>query len=119
MRYEFLFPFALLLLGCRHDAADSAEPELMCDTLNVSYSGDIRSIMQLRCATPACHVPGGNGTGDFTTWVGLRTQVTNGKLIPAINRTVGAIPMPPDGSRIPACDILVIQAWVNGGALNN
>jgi hypothetical protein len=119
MRTLLLFPVALLVLSCRHDALDGAMPEPVCDTLNVSYAGDIVPIMQMRCAVPGCHIPGGTGTGDLTTWAGLRTQVDNGKLIPSINRTVGAIPMPPDGSMIPTCDILMIEAWVNGGAQDN
>jgi hypothetical protein len=119
MRHLLLLLLALLLHGCEHDALDTAMPELLCDTMNVSFTGDILPIMQSRCAIPACHVAGGNGTGDFTIWSGVRTQVDNGKLIPAINRTVGAIPMPPDGSMIPACDIRMIEAWVNGRAQDN
>lgn len=106
--------------GCRHADDDVVAPAPeACDTSAVTYSGRIVPIMQARCALPGCHVQGGNGTGNFTTYAGVLSQVQNGNLVSAVQRTAGAIPMPPDGSMIPACDIAAIVAWVNAGAPEN
>lgn len=118
---RFLSAFVLLLLfgACRHDALEQVEPTVVCDTQNVTYTLAIRPLVQTRCALSDCHVPGGDGTGDFTTYPGLRAQVDNGHLLPAVQHSAGAIPMPPDGSMLTECEIQAIVVWVNAGALEN
>ncbi|MEO8588274.1 MAG: hypothetical protein ABI432_02810 [Flavobacteriales bacterium] len=119
-RCVLLFLPTLLFAACTYDKADElAEPAGACDTTNVTYTGTIVPIMITRCALPGCHVPGGNGTGDLTTYAGVQNHVLNGKLLAAVQHTTGAIPMPPDGSMIPMCDILRISAWIQQGAPNN
>lgn len=119
-RRSLVFCGVLAFCGCRHQQDDAIVPELLpCDTSAVTYSGSVVPILLSRCALPGCHVAGGNGTGDFTTYAGVFSQVQNGNMVPALQRTTGAIPMPPDGSRIPDCDIATIVAWVNAGAPNN
>lgn len=95
------------------------QPTMPCDTTAVTWSLTIVPLLQTHCALPTCHVSGGNGTGNFTTYAGVMTQVDNGKLLKAVQHLPGAIPMPPDGSMIPACDIARLQAWVNAGAEEN
>lgn len=119
MRTYLLFLLLPFCMACQHDAEEIVEPIVVCDTTNVTYTLGVLPIVQTRCAITTCHVPGGNGTGDFTTYAGLRTQALNGNLVPAVQRTPGAIPMPPDGSIIPECDVRTIVAWVNAGALEN
>jgi hypothetical protein len=119
MRPIIFLSFVMIFCGCSHDREEMVEPTAVCDTITVTYTLTVLPIVQTRCALPECHVAGGNGTGDFTTYAGLRTQADNGHLVPAVQRTPGAIPMPPDGSMIPECDIRAIVAWVNAGALEN
>ncbi len=116
MRTTSLFLLLLFLGGCRHGAEELVPPEMGCDTTAVSYAADIVPIMQQHCALPDCHVPAGDGTGDFTTYAGLVGQVPDGDLLQSIQHLPGAIPMPPSGNSIPACDIAFVVAWVNGGA---
>lgn len=103
MRPTAILPGLLLFVACRHDARELVEPAVVCDTLNLTYTLTIRPLVLTRCALSDCHVALGDGTGDFTTYPGLRTQVDNGNLVPAVQHTTGAIPMPPDGSMIPEC----------------
>ncbi len=118
MREALLF-IGVVMLGCRHGRDDIVQPEMLCDTANVAYMADIVPILQSRCAIADCHVPGGDGTGDFTTYAGLLSQVQNGNLLQAVQHLPGAIPMPPSGEVIPTCEIAHIVAWVNAGAEEN
>jgi hypothetical protein len=110
---------ALSLLACRHEGDLATPAEAPCDTTDVTYSGTIAPLMQTRCALPDCHVSGGDGTGDFTTYEGVLSQVSDGDLVASVQQTSGSIPMPPDSPPIPACEIAAIIAWVNSGAPEN
>ena len=89
-----------------------------CDSTSVGYSSSILPIIESNCAIPGCHVPGGTGTGNFTTYAGLNSQVTNGRLLPSIEQASNAAPMPPNG-KLSDCDIAKITIWVQQGAPQN
>lgn len=117
---------ALVLLlvagpGCTYDSANSLEaPSIPCDTAAApTWSGTIVPIVQAHCALSGCHVPGGEGTGDYNTYAGLRAKVDDGTLIPSIEWGPTAIAMPPEGDKLSDCDIAIIVRWVNAGAPNN
>ncbi|MEO8732973.1 MAG: cytochrome c [Flavobacteriales bacterium] len=120
-----LLAFLVLLLagqGCTYDAViPSLEaPTVPCDTTGApTWSSTILPIMQADCALPGCHVPGGEGTGDYTTYAGLHAKVNDGTLIPSIEWGPTAIAMPPEGNKLSDCDIAIILRWVNAGAPNN
>lgn len=112
---------AILLLassGCYYDVESDLYPSTFCDSSVTTYSAAIMPIIQSNCATPGCHVAGGTGTGDFTTYDGVRSQVVSARLIPSVQQDAGAIPMPPAG-KLSNCDIGKIVRWVNNGAQNN
>lgn len=109
----------LCLCACQHRADELLPPATPCNTGEVTWSGTVMPILQTRCALPTCHVVGGNGTGDLTSYGGVLPQVQNGKLLKAVQHLPGAIPMPPDGNMIPACEIAALVEWVNNGAPEN
>lgn len=120
-------PFAIIIgalllgvlqSGCYYDVESDLYPMNFCDTMSVSYSNNIQPIVQANCAISGCHVPGGTGTGDFTSYNGLASQIANGKLVPAVQQTTGAASMPPSG-RLSDCDIATIVNWVAAGAQQN
>jgi hypothetical protein len=43
----------------------------------------------------------------------------NGKLYGAVNHSPGYSPMPKGGTKLSACNISKIKAWIDGGSLNN
>ncbi|MEO5584011.1 MAG: hypothetical protein ABIQ75_01025 [Flavobacteriales bacterium] len=108
----------LLQTGCYYDSEEDLYPMNFCDTMAVSYSGHVQPLIQANCAISGCHVPGGTGTGDFTSYSGLASQIANGKLVPAVQQTGGASSMPPSG-KLSACDIATITNWVAAGAQQN
>ena len=89
-----------------------------CDTTtNITYTGIIDSIINLKCATPSCHAPGGTGNGDFTTYAGLKAKVDDGTFR---NRVLVTKDMPSTSSGIimSDCDLKRLEAWINKGAPN-
>ncbi|MBK9422508.1 MAG: hypothetical protein IPN44_15915 [Flavobacteriales bacterium] len=115
-----LFVLAAVLAspGCYYENEQDLYPLDFCDTAAITYSGIIEPIVQANCAIPACHVPGGSGTGDFTSYNGLHGQVVSGRLLPSIMQVSGSAFMPPSG-KLSDCDITKITIWVNAGAPQN
>lgn len=118
------FPFflatcsAVLLVsssGCYYDVESELYPSSYCDTTNVTYATKVVPIIQSNCATPGCHVSGGQGNGDFTVYADVKARVDNGQLQADVfvNKT-----MPPS-SALSACDVNVLKIWVGQGAPNN
>lgn len=118
MRYIPLIVVIMLVFagGCYYDSEEVLYPNTFCDTVNVTYSGTIVPIVESNCATPGCHVAGGDGTGDFTTYAGLMDQIDN--ILPSIRQEPNAIPMPLEGS-LRACEITQFELWIGEGAPNN
>lgn len=90
-----------------------------CDTLtNVSFSAAVLPVLDTYCN--GCH--SGNtpqGGIDQSNWAAVNATVNDGSFMGSINHDNGFVAMPLNGAKIPACDILLIQTWVDEGALNN
>ena len=124
MRYFLLVLASTVLLlsnGCYYDNQEELYPNSFCDTVNISYSGAIEPIIQAKCATPGCHVAGGSGSGDFTTYAGVLGKIqNNGPFLASIRQSPDAIPMPPAGSnQLRSCEVRKIELWIAAGAPND
>lgn len=124
MRYFLLLLSAALLFlsnGCYYDNQEELYPNSFCDTVNISYSGAIEPIIIAKCATPGCHVAGGSGSGDFTTYAGVIAKIqNNGPFLASILMSPDAIPMPPSGSpQLRSCEVRKIELWIAAGAPND
>jgi cytochrome c553 len=89
-----------------------------CNSTNMTYSANIKPILQNNCFS--CH---GNGLSEnginFDTYAGVKAVADNGKLIGAITHASGFSPMPQGGAKLSDCDINKIKDWINRGAQNN
>ena len=96
---------------------NSCEPTV-CDTLNVTYSGTIRPVIQARCQ--GCH-SGATPQGglDFSSWSVLNSVANDGRLAASIQHVAGVPAMPPSGSRLSDCRIEQFLIWIDAGAPNN
>ena len=104
--------------GCYYDVQSDLYPKNFCDTSNVGYAASILPILQTSCTIPGCHVPGVQGTPDFTTYDLLHPTAVNGALVTAVQWSGPNAVMPPSG-KLQECDIRKIVLWVNAGAPNN
>ncbi len=112
-----LLVFMLLVAteGCYYDNQERLYPNSFCDTTAVTYATKVLPIVQGSCAVPGCHVPGGNGPGDFTSYTGVKAKVDNGtfRTVTIVNKS-----MPPSGP-LSACELRQLETWLNAGAPNN
>ena len=122
--------FLLLLNACSSDELEEMddeddEEEMMeemfdCDGVDVSYTMDVLPIVNEACALSGCHVSGGSGNGDFSSYAGLKAKVDNGSIE---SRTLIQMNMPPSNSTGPTTltdsQKLLIACWIQDGAPEN
>lgn len=103
-----------ILQGAQNLTCNEPTP---CDTIDVSYSGQVALILQNKCI--GCH--SGSTPADnlnLTLFNSILTVGNNGKLVGAINGSVGYTSMPPN-LPLSDCDKTIIESWVAAGMPNN
>lgn len=113
------FGSLLFMNSCTKDVGP--DPALLpkvftCDS--VKFGSTIKPIIDASCATPGCHVPGGSGPGDFTTFADISLKVQTGSFKSYVIDGVPSI-MPKGGPRLPDDQIEKIKCWLDAGAPNN
>lgn len=107
----------LLLTGCYYDS----EEELYgtCSTTNVGYSTTITGLLN-SYGCLGCHTgPSASGNIHLGNYAEVKARVDDGRLFGSINHASGFSPMPQGASKMSACDISKIKAWIDAGAANN
>lgn len=111
------FSVVLFTVGCDKKVAKQpvivATPIAKCDT--VQFNKNIKPIIDLKCATPGCHVSSFT-SADFTSYPGINAKVTGGQFKNRVFST--SAPMPPSG-KLPQNQLDIIQCWLDNGAPNN
>ena len=118
-RYSFSL-LALLLSGCAYDVADELNaPQPTCETpALVSYSQHIQPLVSRNCLS--CHSAAlrteNVNLEDFTE---LKQRAASGQLMGVVTHAPGYPQMPSGGAKLSACDIALLQKWVDSGAPQN
>ncbi len=86
--------------------------EEVCATPAPTYSSNVKSIINTKCATEGCH---SEGRGDFRVFENFKRKVDNGEVKDkvVINKS-----MPPNGT-LSKNEIQEIDCWIKNGALGN
>lgn len=118
IRVVLIFVSMCFLSSCYYDAENELYPNVTCDTETMSYKDDISPIITQNCF--ACHRDNSSITPiSLEGYDNLKLYVESGSLVGTINHAAGYSPMPQGLSKMTACNISKIEAWVNQGALNN
>ena len=117
----FAFLCILMLNRCNYDNEESLYGASDCDTNFVSFEMDIDPIISSHCKT--CHDGPSLSAGlALETYTQIKSSALNSSYSGMINRIEkpeGApLGMPPN-YRLELCQIQMIKAWVEQGALNN
>ena len=100
-------------------ACDSeTEPVDMCETDNVTYTSDVKSIFDNTCAFAGCHnADAATSIGSLANFEDAVAFVDLGRIVGAINHEENFRPMPfPLGTaKMDQCNIDIIEAWINAG----
>lgn len=114
--FYFLLPITSLIFfllifppGCKnYNAVDLYPP---CDTVNVTYSGDIQPIIFANCLP--CHSVANKFGGVILAVLdSARIPARNGLLLKAVTHDPSVIPMPKGGGKLSECDIAKIRRWI-------
>lgn len=119
--FSILSLAAVLLVGCYYDTEEHLYPGGNCNTTDVTYTATIRQIIQVRCATPACHVPETTGPStDFTQDADVAADVADGSFRERVFSSDAGIRMPPTSSAaLSSCELAQIKAWLDAGGATN
>jgi hypothetical protein len=114
-------PFLFGINSCYYDKESQLYPySSNCDTVSVTYSITVRTILQ-NAGCLGCHtspaVSGGNIVLD--NYNDVKTIAQSGRLYGAINQNPGYKPMPQNGGKLTKCDISKIKKWIDLGTVNN
>jgi len=114
MKYIFFLTGIIFVLfqSCTSDKRDLPQPTVSCDynPQGLRYNGLIKSIIDNNCIS--CHVPGGPGNGDFTTYAGIKAKVDAGTFR---QRVIVKRDMPLN-TVLSTCDLNALHDWLNANA---
>lgn len=121
MKQFFFAAFSLLFIAtisqtaCFYDNEQDLYGAVACDTAAISYATDIRPILDANCIS--CHAPGGEQEiSPLLTYDDIKRYTDGNNLTDRINGNSSL--MPPTG-KMAVCNIAIIEAWINQGALDN
>lgn len=104
--------------ACYYDVEEEIYPTLECSTENITYSGEVLTIIKNKCYK--CHdAASNNGNITLEGYSNLKKYVDSGQLLGAIQHKPGFSPMPKNEAQLVECDISKIETWVNQGAPQN
>jgi mono/diheme cytochrome c family protein len=90
----------------------------LCDSNSFTYSGAIKSIIGNKCQ--GCHSGAAASGGiDLSSYAGVKTKITDGRLWGAINHQSGFSAMPKNGAKLSDCEIAQVRKWIEVGSPNN
>ena len=118
---KLLFYSALLSLifsSCYYDNEDDLypfDPSQSCDTMNITYSNTVKVVLDNSCVS--CHQTSNPSGGVLLdSYNEVKVVADNGRLWGSINHEDGFSPMPQGGTKLSACELLKIKAWINEGS---
>lgn len=121
MKQFFLAAFSMLFIAmisqtaCYYDNEQDLYGTVACDTTAISYATDIRPILDANCIS--CHAPGGEQEiSPLLTYDDIKRYTDANNLSDRIN---GRSSLMPPTAKMSTCNIAIIEAWINQGALDN
>ena len=102
----------VVLHSCTSDKYEMPTPSVTCEynSHDLKYSGIIKSIIDNNCVS--CHVAGGPGNGDFTTYEGIKPKIDAGTFRQRVI-VKGDMPV---GAALAPCDLNALHDWLNANA---
>ncbi|MFI5129891.1 MAG: hypothetical protein ACHQFX_07880 [Chitinophagales bacterium] len=110
----------IVLSSCYYDKEEDLLPTAgACDITGVTYANAVQPLLQSNGCI-SCHsgsAPSGNIS--LNGYNNVKVVALNGKLYGAISHSAGYSPMPQGSNKMNTCNINLIKAWIDGGAVNN
>jgi hypothetical protein len=114
------------LSSCYYDTEEELYPDngttITCDTTNVLYSTTVKSILDAKCNSAACHGGTNSPSGiQLDDYAALKTYLDAdaARFVSSIVQDGNASNMPKGDAKMSDCNINSIKAWINKGYPNN
>ncbi len=116
-----LFAVAIVLHSCDDNEptpSTNNQPQALCDSLAITYTGHIKLIVDASCNTTYCH---GTGIGGFNlgTFAEVKTAAKKTNWLGAIKHESGFEAMPKGGSKLSDTQIQQLECWEKTGFKEN
>jgi len=102
----------LIASSCKKDIA----PVATCVD-EISYTQDVKPIIDLNCSTSGCHDASLSGGYSFVSYVSVSANAST--ILNVINHESGFTPMPYGNGKLADSTIQKINCWIQQGKLNN
>ena len=117
-----LLSLLVLVASCEKEKSANPADTFCADPItNPSYANDIIPILEQHCYQ--CHDNENNGSfadfWDLEDYEDIFPLAKDGNLLGVVRHDPGFTPMPLNGIRIPLCDRIAIEEWINNGAPDN
>ena len=90
----------------------------LCDTTDISFSDYIFPLIENNCS--ACHNSVTTyGGRNYDTFEGIKEVAETGLILNVLKHEPNFVQMPKNAAKLPDCNILKIEAWINQGIKNN
>ncbi len=113
------------LTGCYYDTEEELYPDKgsgTCDTTTSRYSVEVKTILDAKCNSSACHGGASNPSGiPLDSYDGVKAYLDYDKarFISSIVQDGNASNMPKGTTKMIDCNINMIKSWINKGYPNN
>lgn len=116
--YFFSVLFVLFMVSCTKDKAPAVQPLDPNCTDTISFSLQVKPLIEQNCSTSGCHDAATASDGyDFTTHANIAQNTSI--MLSAMRSESGATPMPLGGPELPDSLIQQFSCWAGQGKLNN
>lgn len=111
-----LLSIATIAVACKSSKETTAatpEKQIDCGSMTVTYTNDIKSIMEANCTR--CHNTNNKAGYNFQTLESVKKAGSNGFLLGTIKHEKGFKGMPYFAGKLDAVTINKIECWIKNG----
>lgn len=96
--------------------APVVESATNCSTMNVTYTGNIKAIIDNNCAK-SCHSASSHAAGiDLTTYEKVKAESLRPSFIGSLKHDLGFSPMPKKNPKLSDSTLMIISCWIESGS---
>ena len=118
-----LITITLTTVSCEYSKLPEPAPPDFCETVEVSYNIQVKSIIDKTCAIAGCHLAGTKAPGDFSTYQSMGPYLKDSefKFYVVDLKDDPDLGMPPNWDTNPGPKDLtpeefeIIECWINNG----
>lgn len=119
MNHKILLGAGLLLFISSLVACQKEDPNTItydCSNLTLTYTNDIKSIIDNNCARSGCHNASSRASGiDLSSYANVSSEADKPRFRGAIERLDGFSSMPKGGGKLSIDNLQKIYCWIESG----